>query len=224
MPALALSVTLANVILFLYLVIPYLFRTFFTKYQDGIEAAQWLMVGSFFGYLLRNAANYLVATSKISRLFLHIGIGLALFLCLVFLTTDLGLKGIAVAFGVSGFFTSAAAWRAVLTELGYSLLDSWLIIIQVFLPCLAMVTTLAVATFIYPQWTRFGLTGFALLGLSIFLAMHLALCLSPLFRQAAPIWLNVLQSQLSKVTRRLLAGNEAQVVDTKVANANNVEK
>ena len=139
-PTLALGNLVANIQVALLIAMPMLYHRFLPKYEPGLIGGEILIMGSFFGCLLRNGANYLIAANS-ERVFLKyivitLVVNVALDLALV--KGGLGITGVALGTSASGLLLSTLVWRRVLEMLHFQKVELWKTIFSLYLPIVAL--------------------------------------------------------------------------------------
>lgn len=202
-PTLALAALMANLQLLLLASMPIIYNTVLPKYQPGLAAGQILLLGSFFLCLLRNGANYLIATHK-ERSFLKY-----LLLTLVFnvvadvsfVKAGLGLEGVAVGTSLAGLILTTLVWRRVLLDLGCALADVWTKLFALYLPVMALAAGVLSFRLIWAPFLRdcdaisIGVT------IGLFTLVNGAIYLCPLYRSELPGWRRVLLKAARPVSK-----------------------
>lgn len=119
-PTYTLSALLANAQLMILFLLPVLYCVLLPKYQPGLLAGKILLIGSFFGCLLRNAANYLIAANEQNKFLLYIVMALIVtaILDITFVYLGWNITGIAFGTSIGGLFLTTQVWRRALIKLG----------------------------------------------------------------------------------------------------------
>jgi len=193
-PTLALAALLANLQLMILAAMPLVYSQLLPKYQPGLAAGQILLLGSFFLCLLRNGANYLIATHK-ERVFL-----IYLLLTLLFnVVADVslvkvgwGLEGVALGTSLAGLLLNTLVWRRVVIDLGYDPSEVWPKVLGFYWPLIALVGAIVCVRLIHvPFLKQFdALSVFLCLG--VLFLVNGFLYFSPMYRSEMAGWWQIL--------------------------------
>jgi O-antigen/teichoic acid export membrane protein len=208
-PSLALGAIVVNTQLGLLVIMPLVYNHLLAKYQSGLVAGQILLVGSFSVSLLRNGANYLVATHKERLLLQQLLFTLAFNVIadVALIKAGFGLEGVAVGTSLAGFLLNSLVWRRVLGELGYVRAQIWKKLLGLYTPVLALVTGIVVLRCIHRHFLgQFDALSIAL-AFILFLSMNSFIFLSPAYRAEVPQWKCQMQRILQSLKWRLRAAN-----------------
>lgn len=173
-PTFALGVLLANIQLVLLIVMPYLYNSLLPKFQPGLLAGEVLLLGSFYGCLMRNGSNYLIAANQ-ERVFLRYILVTLLFnigcdVCLV--KAGLGVCGVALGTSLAGLLINVLVWNRVLVSLKFDFAQARRKQFELYLPNLFLVAIVVVINFIYPAiFQKFSIGG-VLVGVLLFAVLN----------------------------------------------------
>ena len=193
-PTLALAALLVNLQLLLLVFLPILYNTLLPKYQPGLDVGQILILGSFFGCLFRNGANYLVATHK-ERIFLKYILLTLLFNVVAdvaFVKAGWGLEGVALGTSLAGLLLSILVWRRVLLGLGGAHSEVWPKLLGLYLPLLILAAAVFGLRLVYGDFLRKFDAASIGLSIGLFILVNGLLYYCPLYRSELPGWRRVL--------------------------------
>lgn len=150
-PTVMLGAIFANMQALALVGMPILYTHFLPKYHPGLLAGQILVLGCFFPCMLRNGANYLVASNK---QFLFLKYVLA---CLAATaTTDIiavrigwGIEGVAVGTSLAAALLYALVWRRVALDMGFRGLCVWTQIGGLYLPLIVLAASMTALWFVF---------------------------------------------------------------------------
>ena len=116
--------------------------------------AQILIFGAFFVGMIRNGANYLIASDMQMRLLKYVIISVAANAAGSILLARLGfgINGIAVATSLASALLASLVWRRVFVELGYARENRMALYAGFYLPFFGTVLTIAVVHFTFTQF------------------------------------------------------------------------
>jgi O-antigen/teichoic acid export membrane protein len=151
-PTLALGTLLVNLQAGLLVIMPYLYNQLLPKYQPGLLAGQILILGSFFGCLMRNGANYLIATNKepVFLKYILITLGFNIVSDVSLVKGGLGMAGVALGTSLAGLLLTTLVWRRVLIGLGFHQRQAWTTILWLYLPIIILVGAAVCLRVVYP--------------------------------------------------------------------------
>ena len=193
-PTLALAALLVNLQLLLLVFLPILYNTLLPKYQPGLDVGQILILGSFFGCLFRNGANYLVATHK-ERIFLEYILLTLLFNVVAdvaFVKAGWGLEGVALGTSLAGLLLNTLVWRRVLLGLGGAHSEVWPKLLGLYLPLLILAAAVFGLRLVYGDFLRKFDAASIGLSIGLFILVNGLLYYCPLYRSEFPGWRRVL--------------------------------
>ena len=204
-PTLAVAVLLANMQLVLLALMPLLYNSFLPKYRPGLAAGEILLVGSYFVCLLRNGANYLIATHK-ERVFLKYIVSTLLFNVVAdlgLIKLGWGLEGVALGTSVAGLLLSTLVWRRVLVGLEFSRSEAWSRLMEMYLPfavltAVALLIHFALLSFL----SRLNVLSVGM-SLGLILLTNLGIGCFPVYRGAISQWRSKMRSRKDRVSSRL---------------------
>jgi O-antigen/teichoic acid export membrane protein len=200
-PTLALGALLANLQLAALVIMPYLYNQLLPKYQPGLLAGEVLMLGSYFSCLLRNGANYLIATN-LERVFLKYIVVTLVFnvLCDVgLLKAGMGLVGVALGTSLAGLLLTSLVWYRVLLGLGQQKSKARSTLFALYLPLILLASAAIVLRILFPS--AFQLFDLLTLGLGVILIIILngLLYCFPIYRNEIKGWMTT-ALRLLKIT------------------------
>ena len=193
-PTLALAALLVNLQLLLLVFMPILYNTLLPKYHPGLDVGQILILGSFFGCLFRNGANYLVATHK-ERIFLKYILLTLLFNVVAdvaFVKAGWGLEGVALGTSLAGLLLNTLVWRRVLLGLGGAHSEVWPKLLGLYLPLLILAAAVFGLRLVYGDFLRKFDAASIGLSIALFILVNGLLYYCPLYRSELPEWRRVL--------------------------------
>lgn len=153
-PTLALGALLINLQLFILACLPILFEWILPKYHEGLAAAQLLIIGSYFVCLLRNGANYLIATHNERRFlkFLLLALAFNVVVDVAFVQWGWGIEGIAIGTSLAGLLLTTLVWRAVFAGFGFSATAGRKRLMTLYAPILILMGTLGALRLLYASF------------------------------------------------------------------------
>lgn len=200
-PTLALGTLLANMQAVLLLAAPLLYNNLLPKYMPGLPAGQILLLGSFFACLIRNGANYLIATNR-ERVVLKYIVATLVFNIITdiaFVKIGWYIEGVALGTALAGLLLATLVWRRVLIALGFPEARLWWKIFQLYLPIVLLTSASAGLWLIRPSIFREWSAQDALRGIGLLVFVDLALWCFPAYRKEMPGWKDTLWEQLRSV-------------------------
>jgi O-antigen/teichoic acid export membrane protein len=189
-PTMALGALLVNLQAVLLIAMPFVYDVLLPKYRPGLLAGEILLVGSFFGCLLRNGANYLIAANH-ERVFLKYIVATLIFnvvsdVSLVKL--GLGIEGVALGTSLAGMFLTTLVWRRVFKGLGLKPIAARSALLGVYLPLILLLGGVGMVHLICPQALRvFGGASIAA-GVALLACVNGLLCCFSLYRDEMAEW------------------------------------
>jgi O-antigen/teichoic acid export membrane protein len=203
-PTLAMGTLLVNLQVVLLVIMPFLYNQLLPKYQPGLMAGQILILGSFFGCLLRNGANYLIAANQ-ERVFLkYILITLAFNIIsdVSLVKGGLGIAGVALGTSFAGLLLTSLVWRRVLIGLGFRQRRAWTTLLGLYLPIIVLAGAAAGLRLAYPPAFQI-LDGLAVvLGLGVLLLVNGLLYCFPVYREEMHGWRKALLRMKESLAER----------------------
>lgn len=189
-PTFALGTLLANLQLFLLILTPLLYNKILPQYRPGLLAGQIFILGSFFGCLLRNGANYLIAANK-ERVFSKYVIATLVFNIISDVTlvkAGMGIAGVALGTSLAGLLLTSFVWRRVLLTLGYTSRAVWTTLLYLYAPIFTLSAAAVGSRLIYSQaFSVFNLPS-VVIGLLIFGVLNAVLYFCPVYRNEMNKW------------------------------------
>jgi O-antigen/teichoic acid export membrane protein len=169
---------------------PVVYTVLLPKYRAGLLAGEILVLGSYFVCLLRNGANYLIATHK-ERLFLKYIVFTLIFNVvadLALVKAGWGLEGVALGTAVAGLLLSTLVWRRVLAGLGFTRAEAWSKLLGIYLPC-GVLTALGVFVH-FTLSASLAAVNMRSVGICVglFVLNNAAVCCFPLYRNSMSEW------------------------------------
>jgi O-antigen/teichoic acid export membrane protein len=201
-PTLALGTLLANMQLALLVTMPYLYNRLLPKYHPGLTAGQILMLGAFFGCVMRNGANYLIAVNQ-ERVFIKYIVLTLLFNVISdvsLVKAGFGIAGVALGTSLAGLLLTTLVWRRVLIRLGF--VRVWTTLLVIYLPitlvvgatvCLRLAYSTAFTTFDGSAVTR---------GLGLLVLVNGLLYCSSTYRAEFQSWRRVISTIKATLSER----------------------
>ena len=203
-PTLALGTLLVNLQAGLLVIMPYLYNQLLPKYQPGLLAGQILILGSFFGCLMRNGANYLIATNKepVFLKYILITLGFNIVSDVGLVKGGFGIAGVALGTSLAGLLLTTLVWRQVLIGLGFHRHGAWTTLLGLYLPIIVLAGVAACLRLAYPPAFQI-LNGLAvLLGLGVLLCVNGVLYCFPVYREEMHGWTRALLKMRGPFTHR----------------------
>lgn len=189
-PSLALGTLLANVQVVVLVVMPFLYNEFLPKYQLGLHAGQILILGGFFGCMLRNGDNFLIAanheTAFLKFIVLTLVFNIVADVSLV--KAGLGIEGIALGTSLSALLLTTIVWRKVLVGLEFSGQQIWTSLLNLYLPGLLLIGIILVVHFTYPAAIHTFNWLTVVCGIFVVLLLNSLLFCHPVYREAMQSW------------------------------------
>jgi O-antigen/teichoic acid export membrane protein len=189
-PTLALGTLLANLQVVMLVAMPLVYNEVLPKYRPGLFAGEIIIVGSYFGCLLRNGANYLISANKQALFLKYIFVSLAFNIVanVVLVESGWGIEGVAVGTSVSGLLLNTLVWRRVLLNLEFSEKSVWTQIAGLYLPIIVLVISILVLRGMHHGFLE-TTDGFSLLLDALLLViLNCTLTCFPLYRNEMPGW------------------------------------
>jgi O-antigen/teichoic acid export membrane protein len=215
-PSLALGTLAVNMQAVLLVGAPFLYCVMLPKYRPGLLAGQILILGSFFGALMRNGTNYLIATNH-ERIFLKY-IAATLVFNIVFdvglVRAGFGTEGVAVGTSLAGLFLTTLVWRRTLKGLGFAGRRQWGAMFELFLPIIVL-TLVFCCLWVFHR-TMFQKPGLSLapIGVLLLVLVNGILWCIPVYRNEMIAWKNrVLRRNKAAPARNLVEAPEFQPAD-----------
>jgi O-antigen/teichoic acid export membrane protein len=204
-PTLALGTLVVNLQGLLLIVMPFLYNQLLPKYQPGLITGQILVLGSFFICLLRNGANYLIATGK-ERLFL-IYILMTFVFNVVFdvslVKVGLGSAGVAIGTSIAGLLLTSLVWRRVFVGLGFGRRQVWSNMAVLYLPVIILSTVACCVSLLFrSSLETFGWSSVIICMVSLFIVNGL-LYFFPFYRMEMHSWKVALSNIRNLLTKRV---------------------
>lgn len=145
-PSRALSMLMPYLIIIVLFLLPFIYKVILPKYGPGLYSAQILVLGVFFGALIKNGANFLIATNREKLFFKYVISCLIINIIGNFVLVKVGLyiEGIAISTTFSNALLTTFVWVSVLKELGYSSSERLRTIINLYLPFIILLAILII--------------------------------------------------------------------------------
>ncbi len=194
-PALAVGTLTVNMQALLLAGSPILYCVMLPKYQPGLVTGQILILGSFFLSLMKNGANYLIATNR-ERIFLkYIGATLVfnVLFDVVLVRAGFQTEGVALGTSLAALFLTTLVWRRTLKGLGFSGRRQWVAVFELFLPIIVL--TVAFCGLCALHGAMFQKAGILLapIGLMLIVLVNATLWCFPVYRTEMIGWKNRLR-------------------------------
>lgn len=161
--------------------------------QPGMIAGQILLLGLFFGSLLRNGANYLIASNQ-ERIFLKyilISLTFNIIANVGLVKGGWNLEGVALGTSTAGFLLTTLVWRRVFWCLGFDGRSVWRHLNILYAPFFFVLIGIVILARVYPlPFRTFSFSSIAAGGGLILMTNTLLLCL-PTYRAEIAKWKNI---------------------------------
>jgi O-antigen/teichoic acid export membrane protein len=203
-PTLALSTLLVNLQAVLIVVMPLLYTWVLPKYLPGLLAGQILVLGSFYGCLLRNGANYLIAANQQRRFLIYIVLTLAstVFFDVALVKVGFGIEGVALGTSLAGLLLTTLVWSRVLKSLGLVAQSARATLLGLYLPHFVLVTTAGSLRLCYhPSFQTLNLFSVIIGGTVLVLVVNGVLFCFPWHRREMQGWAKA----IGNISRSILA-------------------
>jgi len=197
-PTYTLSALLANVQLGILFLLPVLYCVLLPKYQPGLLAGKILLIGSFFGCLLRNGANYLIAANEQNKFLLYIIMSLIVTAVsdIAFVHLGWNIQGIAFGTSIGGLFLTTLVWRRALIKLGCRNKIVIQYILTIYFPFIFVLCNGTIAHILFGSNTSHYSFKIILFYLSSFLILNVSLGIMPDYRSQLSYWLKNIKSRI----------------------------
>lgn len=135
-PGRAFSLILPFLLGLVALLCPFIFLVLLPKYAPGLLSAQILILGCFFVCIMRNGANFLIATNRQLVLMKYVIFGLVINVLgnIGLVKIGYGIEGIALCTAVSEFIVCTLIWRFIFASLGCRASEQWKEVALLYLP------------------------------------------------------------------------------------------
>ena len=153
-PTIALSVLLANVQVVILGLMPVLYQKILPKYGPGLLSGQILLLGAFYVCLMRNAANYLIASNREKLLLAYVMVSL-IFNVLVDVALVLfgyGIEGVAIGTSLAGLLLNTLLWRRVLLDMDLGARKPHQTLLALYIPSFILWGVFAATTLLHGQF------------------------------------------------------------------------
>lgn len=154
LPVRTLSLIIPALVGGLVIIIPTIYNLLFKKYFSGLYSAQLLFLGFFFGGLIGNGANYLIAKNKQNILFMFVLISLVAnaVSAIYFIYLGLGIQGVAFSTSLASALLVTLIWRLVLKTMQYNTVNQWRGLLGLYSPFILMLALLFIYEIIFPMF------------------------------------------------------------------------